>query len=52
MADKKEEIAGFAGMVERTAFRAHELIHRMDHMVYRSWGNVEFLGAIGKEMVK
>jgi hypothetical protein len=39
-------------MEGRTAFRAHELIHRMDHMVYRSWGNVEFLGAIGKEMAR
>jgi len=36
----------------RTAFRLHELIHRMDHMIYRSWGSVEFLGAIGKAKVR
>jgi len=43
----------FPNTVEgRVAFRAHELIHRMDHMVYRSWGNIEFLGAIGKVIVR
>lgn len=43
----------FPSTVEgKTAFRAHELIHRMDNMVYRSWGQVEFLGAIGKAITR
>lgn len=43
----------FPNTVEgRTAFRLHELIHRMDHIVYRSWGNVEFVDAIGRTKVR
>jgi len=43
----------FPDTVERrTAFRLHELIHRMDHMVYRSWVNVEFLYAIDKAKIR